>query len=323
VTDAAGNVLSQYAYLPFGDSAPPSVAACWSGTCGSATGTAFGYAGYRYDPETGLYHTGARYYDPRQGRFLQRDPIGQAGDVNVYRYAENAPLVFTDPSGLMVSTAANTGWGLILQLNPIGTAEAQIVIPMPAPPLGMKSTSVDAATQAAASYLTRILSSDNSDPVYYHRLQSPTQTPETAALQQQSGDIWGATARRGLAPTVQAYRGPLPQGAQGVEFVTNVDPHPGSGGSFPGGQARWYGNLTAGVKINDQGYAVIPVIITNEYAGFSMIYQPCSPFGEVRIAMGWRATPTTLDACLVGSKLSAIVMLQAVFSEMLESINGK
>ena len=83
VTDAAGNVLSQYAYLPFGDSAPPSVAACWSGTCGSATGTAFGYAG-------------------------------------------NAPLVFTDPSGLMAGTAGNAGLSLIQQLNPIGTAEAHV-----------------------------------------------------------------------------------------------------------------------------------------------------------------------------------------------------
>jgi len=47
-----------------------------------------------------LYHTGARYYDPRLGRFLQPDPIGQAGGVNLYAYVGNDPLNLTDPSGL-------------------------------------------------------------------------------------------------------------------------------------------------------------------------------------------------------------------------------
>ena len=79
----SGGPVTQYAYLPYGDSAPPNIAACLgaggtSSTCGSPSGTGFGYDGYRYDPETGSYHTGARYYDPRLGRFLQPDPIGQA-----------------------------------------------------------------------------------------------------------------------------------------------------------------------------------------------------------------------------------------------------
>jgi len=99
VSDASGNKINQYAYLPFGDSNPPNIAACLPGTCGSATGTAFGYAGYRYDAETGLYHAGARYYDPRLGRFIQPDPIGQAGGLNLYAYADNDPLNLTDPSG--------------------------------------------------------------------------------------------------------------------------------------------------------------------------------------------------------------------------------
>jgi RHS repeat-associated protein len=65
----------------------PNIAACvGASTCGSPSSTGFGYDGYRYDPETGLYHTGARYYDPRLGRFLQPDPIGQAGGLNIYAY---------------------------------------------------------------------------------------------------------------------------------------------------------------------------------------------------------------------------------------------
>jgi hypothetical protein len=49
----------------------------------------------------------------------------------------------------------------------------------------------------------------------FHRLESPTQTPATAALQEANGEVWRATARGGLNPAVKAYRGPLPPGARG------------------------------------------------------------------------------------------------------------
>ncbi len=48
-----------------------------------------------------MYHVGARAYDPRTARWLQRDPIDAAsGGPNLYRYCGNDPLNHADPSGL-------------------------------------------------------------------------------------------------------------------------------------------------------------------------------------------------------------------------------
>jgi len=70
----------------------------------SQTGTLdqpFTFTGREYDPETGLYYYRARYYDPKAGRFISKDPIGfGGGDLNLFRYVGNDPANFTDPSGL-------------------------------------------------------------------------------------------------------------------------------------------------------------------------------------------------------------------------------
>jgi RHS repeat-associated protein len=49
----------------------------------------------------GLYYMRARYYDPETGRFISEDPIGfDGGDVNLYVYAGNNPVMGVDPLGL-------------------------------------------------------------------------------------------------------------------------------------------------------------------------------------------------------------------------------
>ncbi len=62
-----------------------------------------GAYGYEFIPFTGLYHVGAREYDPRTARWLQRDPIDVAGGhPNVYGYCFNSPLIWKDPNGLQI-----------------------------------------------------------------------------------------------------------------------------------------------------------------------------------------------------------------------------
>lgn len=47
----------------------------------------------------GLVHVGARWYEPATGQFIQRDPIGIRGGLNVYGYAGNDPVLYNDPTG--------------------------------------------------------------------------------------------------------------------------------------------------------------------------------------------------------------------------------
>ena len=59
-----------------------------------------GKEGYQAHDEFPFLHVGARYYDPGSGRFLQRDPIGLAAGLNVYRYVRNRPTLLVDANGL-------------------------------------------------------------------------------------------------------------------------------------------------------------------------------------------------------------------------------
>jgi RHS repeat-associated protein len=46
---------------------------------------------------SGLYYRRNRYYDSEKGRFTQEDPIGLAGGVNVYGFANGDPVSYSDP----------------------------------------------------------------------------------------------------------------------------------------------------------------------------------------------------------------------------------
>jgi len=57
------------------------------------------FPGHYCDAETGLHFNRFRYFSPELGRFLQSDPLGQAGGINLYAYPVS-PLIDVDLDGL-------------------------------------------------------------------------------------------------------------------------------------------------------------------------------------------------------------------------------
>ncbi|MCU5160073.1 DNRLRE domain-containing protein [Bacillus pacificus] len=87
-----------------------------SDTKGIAADNPFGYAGYMYDKEIGMYYLVARYYNPDHGVFLSVDPDpGDEDDpitMNGYTYGDNNPVMMTDPDGHAPWLAINAGFAV-------------------------------------------------------------------------------------------------------------------------------------------------------------------------------------------------------------------
>jgi RHS repeat-associated protein len=80
---------------PFGDSVPNDD----PGSTGSHFNFPPRFLGTYADAETGLLYNWHRTLDPTRDQYLQAEPFGLAGDINLYRYARDNSLSFIDPDG--------------------------------------------------------------------------------------------------------------------------------------------------------------------------------------------------------------------------------
>jgi len=92
ISDISGEMINKYAYDVFGK--------ILSETEGIPNPLKY-VGGYGVmDERNGLLYMRARYYDPEIGRFINKDPSGLSGGVNLFTYASNNPINWSDATGL-------------------------------------------------------------------------------------------------------------------------------------------------------------------------------------------------------------------------------
>ncbi len=92
LTDATGALKSQLDYGPYGELTELT----------GKTQPDFAYVGLFYHQRSGLYFAEYRAYDGGLKRWLNRDPIGENGGLNLYAYVLGNPVRFRDPQGTCI-----------------------------------------------------------------------------------------------------------------------------------------------------------------------------------------------------------------------------
>ena len=121
LTNSSGQIVEAYDCEVYGSTlifTAPDTSGNWWGDAAVQSSNGANetiYCGYRFDPETQLYYVRNRTYNPVLGRWLQRDPIGYEGGINLYGYVESSPVGAVEPSGLKKFTVKIAGLGSSLE----------------------------------------------------------------------------------------------------------------------------------------------------------------------------------------------------------------
>ncbi len=102
ISDDVGAISTTYSYLPYGQYSME----------GDELNNPFTYVGAHGVMDAGddLFYMKNRFYDADSRHFLQRDPIGFKGGVNLYLYTSANPVDYIDPQGTCSWTHRLLGW---------------------------------------------------------------------------------------------------------------------------------------------------------------------------------------------------------------------
>jgi RHS repeat-associated protein len=91
IVDQAGNIVWNAKALAFGETTVSTEASITNN---------LRFPGQYYDAETSTHYNFFRDYDPSTGRYVESDPIGLEGGINIYVYVGGNPLRWDDSLGL-------------------------------------------------------------------------------------------------------------------------------------------------------------------------------------------------------------------------------
>lgn len=109
--DSSGNRQAKFEYTPYGETL--------SSEGIKAASMPFLYSCEYHDEDLGLIYYNYRHYNPQDGRWISRDPIGEKGGVHLYGFVKNNPVSISEYLGLSFSSREERyGDGCVLTQDP-------------------------------------------------------------------------------------------------------------------------------------------------------------------------------------------------------------
>ena len=209
LVNASQTMVAKYLHDPFGN------VISMSGTL--ATANTYRFSSKEWNAQTGFYYFGRRYYEPNLQRWLNHDPIGERGGINLYDYVHNNPINMFDPFGLQ-NTVGNS-----FALLGIGGGGGMASIANPQ----AFSSFVSGASAAAPYGITPYQVLTAGDNESYARSLDKQVDSAMAGVQGSAGVVFGVVAIHegvGMAADATGLRSYLPAlvtGGSGVYGVTS------------------------------------------------------------------------------------------------------
>ncbi|MDZ4788041.1 MAG: RHS repeat-associated core domain-containing protein, partial [Blastochloris sp.] len=92
IISASGLNVAHYEYDPFGNKTASS---------GSYSSQPYQWSSKEFHAPSGMVYYLYRFYNPVLGRWVNRDPIGERGGINLLAFVGNDPVSYIDPVGLI------------------------------------------------------------------------------------------------------------------------------------------------------------------------------------------------------------------------------